>query len=63
MRVAESEGWTHLRTSGDLYIYRKPGNPENVSIPNHRPVREGTLHGILTKMGLTPNEFLSTARK
>ena len=43
MRVAETDGWELLRTSGDHFVYRKPGVPENVSIPDHRPVQEGTL--------------------
>ena len=63
MRVAESDGWVHLRASGDHYVFRKPGIAENVSIPDHRPVKEGTLRTILTKMRMKPNDFLSAARK
>jgi predicted RNA binding protein YcfA (HicA-like mRNA interferase family) len=47
LRVAESFGWTHVRTNGDHFIYKKAGVPRNIAIPDHRPIREGTLRDIV----------------
>ena len=63
MRVAERNGWVHRRTSGDHFVFDKANRIENLSIPDHRSVAEGTVRGILAKMELTPSEFLSMARK
>ncbi len=63
MRVAEAFGWTHARTAGDHFIFKAPGVRANVSIPDHRPVSEGTLRDILKTMGVTVDEFLRIARK
>ena len=62
-RVAESLGWQFQRMAGDHMVFRKPGVARNISIPDHREVREGTLHKLIKDMGLTIDEFLALARK
>lgn len=62
-RVAEVHGWVLNRSSGDHFVYKRPGNRLNLSIPDHRPVAEGTLRQILKTMGITVDEFLAIARK
>ena len=49
--------------AGDHMVFRKPGVARNISIPDHREVREGTLHKLIKDMGLTIDEFLALARK
>ena len=34
-KVVERFGWEYKRTTDSHHIYRKPGNPFNVSIPIH----------------------------
>jgi predicted RNA binding protein YcfA (HicA-like mRNA interferase family) len=63
MRIAEGEGWVHVRTRGDHYVFRKDGAPGNVAIPDHRTIAEGTLRAILKSMRMTPETFLQRARK
>jgi predicted RNA binding protein YcfA (HicA-like mRNA interferase family) len=63
MRVAEAEGWVHKRTRGDHFVFQKDGRVENIAIPDHRPLKEGTLRGLLKKMQMTPDDFLRQARK
>lgn len=33
--IIERFGWEHKRTTASHYIYRKPGNPYNISVPMH----------------------------
>ncbi len=61
--MAEGLGWQHVRTSGDHFVYERRGDRLKLSIPNHRTVREGTLHQIVKTMGLTVDDFLARARK
>ena len=63
MRVARSLGWEHVRTSGDHFTFKKGGERLNLAIPDHRPVKEGTLRDLVKTMGLTVDEFLRLARK
>lgn len=63
MRVARSLGWSHVRTNGDHFVFKKAGEARNLAIPDHRPLREGTLRDIVKTMGLTVDEFLALARK
>ena len=62
-RVAERLGWEHQRNSGDHRVYSIAGNPDNLSIPDHREIREGTLRDLVDIMGLTVEEFLRLAKK
>jgi len=62
-RVAESVGWRYVRTTGDHLLYERAGERQKLSIPNHRPIREGTMNQLVKKMGLSVDEFLRLARK
>jgi predicted RNA binding protein YcfA (HicA-like mRNA interferase family) len=62
-RVAGSLGWQEVHSKGDHVVYRKPGSPLNLSIPDHAPIKEGTMRQLLKTMGLTVDEFLKMARK
>jgi predicted RNA binding protein YcfA (HicA-like mRNA interferase family) len=63
MRVARAEGWVHVRTNGDHFVFRKDGERLNLSIPDHATIREGTLRDLLKVMTLSVDDFLRTARK
>ncbi|MEO6043294.1 MAG: type II toxin-antitoxin system HicA family toxin [Tepidiformaceae bacterium] len=62
-RVAESLGWQLVRVRGDHFVYRKPGVPRNLSIPDQREVNEPLLSALVKEMGLSVDEFLKLARK
>jgi predicted RNA binding protein YcfA (HicA-like mRNA interferase family) len=62
MRVAESRGWVWKRNSGDHYIYVNPEYTVNLSIPDHRELREGTVRDAIKKMGMTVDEFLAALK-
>jgi len=62
-RVAEAIGWQYQRMHGDHMVFWRSKSPLNLSIPDHREVREGTLRRLIRIMGLTVDEFLEFARK
>ena len=63
MRVAGSAGWTHVRTDGDHFVFKKPGVMRNLAIPDHSDLREGTVRDLVKTIGLTVDEFLRLAHK
>ena len=62
-RVARVDGWSHQRSSGSHRVYRKTGNPRNLTIPDHSNLNEGTLRSLLKIMDMSVEEFLAEARK
>jgi predicted RNA binding protein YcfA (HicA-like mRNA interferase family) len=57
-RLPERHGWRLDRVSGDHFVYRKPGVPQNLSIPEHREVKEALMRQLIRTMGITVEEFL-----
>lgn len=52
------DGWYQVRQSGSHRHFAHPTKPGTVTVPMHRgDVPQGTLHGIITTMGLTVAEF------
>ena len=62
-KVAEREGWKFLRQRGDHMVFEKPGNPQNLAIPDKRELGEGLLRNLLRTMDLSADEFLRLAKK
>lgn len=50
-------GWV-IREEGPHFILVKPGVPYNLSVPNHRRLKKGTLRSLIRKAGLTVEEFI-----
>ena len=48
---------------GAHMVFLKRGAPNNLSIPNHREMKDGLLHQLIKDMGLTIDKFLALARK
>ncbi len=48
VRVLEHLGYQVIRQKGSHIRLRYDGHPQHsVSVPNHGPLKKGTLHGIL----------------
>jgi len=62
-RVAESAGWVWHRTRGDHFVFKRGRTAHNLSIPDHREVKEALMRQLVKDMGLTVDEFLNRARK
>lgn len=57
--LLEANGWIHVRTRGDHWIYRKEGEPRPIPIPGNPndDLAIGTLKSILRQAGLTESDF------
>ncbi len=59
MKVAERQGWRHVRNRGDHMVYEKPDVPNNLSIPNKRELGPGMVKALIRTMGMSVDEFLA----
>ncbi len=50
-------GFIDMRQSGSHRILRKEGR--TVVVPMHRPIKPGTLKGLIEQAGLTVDEFVA----
>jgi predicted RNA binding protein YcfA (HicA-like mRNA interferase family) len=58
IRLVESDGWRHVRTTGSHRHYKHPSKPNVVTIPGHPgdQMPKGTLKSILKAAGLEEKE-------
>jgi len=56
VRALERAGFIFKRQNGSHIILGKSGR--RVSVPNHNPIKIGTLRSIIDDAGLTVDEFL-----
>ena len=59
IRVCERDGWEHARTRGDHMMMIETGQRANLSIPAHKELDRGTLRKLISKAGLSVDEFIS----
>lgn len=64
IRALTSLGYQVVRQQGSHIRMRFPGPPSHaVTIPNHDPIKVGTLHGIVSDvaqhLGVEPDEVLA----
>jgi len=52
-------GWQIARQRGSHIVLTKFGSIATLSIPDHREVARGTLRVLISKAGLTVEEFLA----
>ena len=58
IKVLQRLGWQIVRQKGSHIIMTKAGHMATLSIPNHSEVARGTLRSLITKAGLTVEQFL-----
>jgi len=51
-------GWEIARQKGSHIILTKEGHIATLSVPNHPEVARGTLRSLISKAGLTIEEFI-----
>jgi len=56
-------GWEVARQRGSHIIMTKSGHIATLSIPDHQEVARGTLRGLISKAGLTVDQFLDVLSK
>jgi predicted RNA binding protein YcfA (HicA-like mRNA interferase family) len=62
IRAFEQFGWQIARQRGSHIIMTRQGIAATLSIPDHSLVARGTLRALITKSGLTIEEFLKLIR-
>jgi len=58
MKTFEKLGWEIARQRGSHIILTKKGHIATLSVPNHPEVARGTLRSLITRAGITQEEFL-----
>lgn len=58
VRTFQKLGWQVVRQKGSHIIMTKPGHIATLSIPNHPEVARGTLRSLISKAGVTVEQFL-----
>ena len=58
LRGFQRLGWEVARQRGSHIILTKSGHIATLSVPNHSQVARGTLRSLISKAGLTVEEFL-----
>jgi predicted RNA binding protein YcfA (HicA-like mRNA interferase family) len=58
VRAFEHFGWRVARQRGSHIILTKPGHIATLSVPDHAQVARGTLRTLISRAGLTIDEFL-----
>lgn len=62
IRAFEKLGWHVARQRGSHIILTKPGSVITLSIPNHDEVARGTLRALISKAGVSLEDFLAKVR-
>jgi len=57
VRALRRAGFVQLRQTGSHLILRK--ERRTVVVPQHNPIKPGTLKGLIEQAGLTVEEFVS----
>ncbi len=63
VKTFEKLGWEVVRQRGSHIILTKEGHIATLSVPNHSEVARGTLRSLITKAGISVEEFLAALEK
>ena len=63
VKTFEKLGWEVVRQRGSHIILTKEGHITTLSVPNHPEVARGTLRSLITKGGISVEEFLAALEK
>jgi predicted RNA binding protein YcfA (HicA-like mRNA interferase family) len=63
IKAFEKLGWSIARQRGSHIILTKPGNIATLSVPDHPQVARGTLRSLISKAGITVEEFLAASSR
>jgi predicted RNA binding protein YcfA (HicA-like mRNA interferase family) len=59
VRAFEKAGFEVVRQNGSHRIMKRAGDTSTISVPVHagKDVKRGTLRGLISAAGMTPDEF------
>jgi len=58
IRAFEKFGWSVVRRKGSHVMLSKAGQIGTLSVPDHAVVARGTLRALITRAGMSVEEFL-----
>jgi predicted RNA binding protein YcfA (HicA-like mRNA interferase family) len=58
VKALERHGWMIVGQKGSHIIMSKQGHLYTLSVPNHPEIARGTLRTLISKAGLTVDEFI-----
>lgn len=58
IKVFSEIGWYVNRQKGSHIILTKDGSISSLSVPNHNELAKGTLRRLISKSGITVEEFI-----
>ena len=58
VRAFEKHGWFLARYIDDHFILKKEGERFLLSVPDHNPVKKGTLRRLVRDAGLSVSDFI-----
>ena len=58
VKALEKAGFRFLRQTGSHIHVRRDDPFTQVAVPNHTPIKRGTLRSIIRQAGMTVDEFL-----
>jgi predicted RNA binding protein YcfA (HicA-like mRNA interferase family) len=61
VRAFERLGWEVARQRGSHIVLTRTGSAVTLSVPDHAQVARGTLGALISKAGLTVEEFVAAA--
>jgi predicted RNA binding protein YcfA (HicA-like mRNA interferase family) len=62
VKALSRAGFELKRQTGSHLVLRSASRRQTVSVPNHDPVRRGTLRGLIRSVGMSPQEFFDLLR-
>lgn len=63
IKTFEKFGWEVIRQRGSHIILTRKGSIATLSVPNHSEVARGTLRSLISKAGLSIEEFIGAIHK
>ena len=62
VKVFARAGYQEQRQTGGHLILYSAARGQTLSVPNHNPVKRGTLRALIRQAGITPEQFLDLLR-
>jgi len=61
-KIFRTLGWEIARQKGSHIILVKEGHIATLSVPDHKEVGRGTLRKLITRAGITVEEFMEATK-
>ena len=63
VKTFEKDGWFLARYIDDHFILKKQGERFLLSVPDHNPLKKGTLRRLIRDAGLSVDDFIKLLGK